>query len=187
MKKRVCRALAAASLVTLAGAAVAEAPEQAQSCVACHGQQGESANPQWPNLAGQHGEYLAEQIKAFRDGERENAAMMPFVKGLSDEDIQVLADYYSSLPLAISASGEASLVEKGQSLAGYCAACHGMRGQPVAENWPILAGQQAPYLVQQLKAYKSGKRVHSLMQAALARLGEEEFKALAAYYSQLKP
>lgn len=187
MKNSLFRALAAVSLAIVAGSAAAEAPEQARSCVSCHGQQGESSNPLWPNLAGQHADYLASQIRAFRDGERENAPMMPFVKSLSASDIQSLADYYSGLPRATSANGDAALVERGRNLAGYCSACHGMRGEPVANNWPVLAGQQAPYLVQQLEAYKSGKRVHSLMQAALARLGEEEFRALAAYYSQLEP
>ena len=186
MKNRLCRMLAAASLVLAAGAQ-AQAPSQAANCVTCHGQQGESINPLWPNLAGQHADYLAEQITAFRDGSRENPAMMPFVKDLDDKDIRELADYYAGLPRKTSASGDAALVERGRNLAGYCAACHGMRGEPVANNWPILAGQQAPYLVQQLKAYKSGKRVHSLMQAALASISEEEFSALAAYYSQLEP
>ncbi|WP_116366008.1 c-type cytochrome [Parahaliea mediterranea] len=187
MKNRVYRVLAATVLTVASGTAIAEAPGPAQSCVACHGQQGQSASAQWPNLAGQHAAYLADQITAFRDGTRENEAMMPFVKELSDEDIQQLADYYAKLPLTTSASGDPALVERGQGLAGYCSACHGMRGEPVAQNWPILAGQHAAYLEQQLKAYKSSKRVHPLMQAALSRLGNDDFKALAAYYSQLVP
>ncbi len=67
------------------------------TCAACHGGEGISPNGLWPNLAGQKEEYLAAQIKAFRDGARENAQMAPMVANLSDEDIADLAAYYASL------------------------------------------------------------------------------------------
>lgn len=71
---------------------------KANTCAACHGAAGVSNNPLWPNLAGQKDQYLIAQIKAFRDGQRENAMMAPMVKPLSDQDIEDLAAYYSSLP-----------------------------------------------------------------------------------------
>lgn len=67
------------------------------TCVACHGAEGISPNPLWPNLAGQKDQYLIAQMKAFRDGERVNAMMSPMMKALSDQDIEDLAAYYSSL------------------------------------------------------------------------------------------
>lgn len=67
-------------------------------CVACHGVAGISPNPQWPNLAGQKDQYLILSMKAYRDGDRQNALMSPISQGLSDEDIENLAAYYSSLP-----------------------------------------------------------------------------------------
>ena len=67
------------------------------TCAACHGGEGISPNAVWPNLAGQKEQYLAAQIKAFRDGARENAQMAPMVANLSDEDIADLAAYYASL------------------------------------------------------------------------------------------
>lgn len=70
---------------------------KAQLCAACHGPEGISVNPLWPNLAGQHEQYLAKQIKAYRDGERSEVTMDPFVKNLSDQDIADLAAYYASL------------------------------------------------------------------------------------------
>lgn len=185
MRKRTI--LGAVVLSVLAAGAGAEVPLQAQACVACHGAGGRSSNPEWPNLAGQHEAYLVDQLRAFRDGRRENVSMAPFVNNLSDQDIAVLAEYYASQELAIAASGDTALVDKGRHLAGYCAACHGMRGEPAANEWPILAGQHAPYLKRQLLAYQEEERIHSLMQAAIAHLGEEEFAALAAYYSQLQP
>lgn len=70
---------------------------KAAACAACHGPAGISANPDWPNLAGQKMGYLAIQLKAFRDGNRVNVLMSPMAAGLSDEDIDDLAAYYSGL------------------------------------------------------------------------------------------
>jgi cytochrome c553 len=66
-------------------------------CVACHGVEGISTNPQWPNLAGQKDQYLILALKAYRDGDRQNPIMSPLAQGLSDEDIENLAAYYSGL------------------------------------------------------------------------------------------
>ena len=167
--------------------AAGEMPSQAQACVACHGNTGVSANPEWPNLAGQNAGYLAAQLTAFRDGARDNPAMAPFVANLSDEDITVLSAYYAGQDRKIAANGDPTLVAKGENLSAYCKACHGMQGIPATQDWPIRAGQHAPYLEKQLLAYKSGARVNSHMAAVIARFGEPEFKALAAYYSQLAP
>lgn len=67
------------------------------TCAACHGPEGVSVNPLWPNLAGQHAAYLEKQMKDFRDGKREDPLMSPMSKGLSDEDIANLAAYYAGL------------------------------------------------------------------------------------------
>ena len=65
-------------------------------CASCHGPGGKSSNPMWPNLAGQQEQYLAKQIKAFRDGDRKDPMMSPMVAALSDADIANLAAYYSA-------------------------------------------------------------------------------------------
>ena len=70
---------------------------KAGTCAGCHGAEGISANPDWPNLAGQKANYLISQMKAFRDGDRKNALMSPMASGLSDDDIANIAAYYSSL------------------------------------------------------------------------------------------
>lgn len=67
------------------------------TCAACHGGQGISPTPIWPNLAGQKEQYLLAQLKAFKDGTRQNAQMAPMVAGLSDDDMANLAAYYASL------------------------------------------------------------------------------------------
>jgi len=66
-------------------------------CSACHGLEGISSNPLWPNLAGQHADYLTKQIKAFRDGVRREPTMAPFVETLSDQDAEDLGAYFAGL------------------------------------------------------------------------------------------
>ena len=70
---------------------------RATLCAACHGPDGISMNDLWPNLRGQKQGYLIKQIKAYRDGERQDPTMLPMVKPLTDEDIENIAAYYSSL------------------------------------------------------------------------------------------
>jgi len=67
------------------------------SCAGCHGQDGISANPVWPNLAGQHEPYLIMEMKEYRDEVRNDPLMTPIVHNLTDEDIEDLAAYYASL------------------------------------------------------------------------------------------
>ena len=66
-------------------------------CAACHGPDGISINPLWPSLAGQQPVYLAKQIRAFRDGERVDVSMQPFVQNLTDQDVEDLAAFYAGL------------------------------------------------------------------------------------------
>ena len=70
---------------------------KAAGCAGCHGAAGISANPMWPNLAGQKEAYTVKQLKAFKDGSRKDPMMGPMAKPLNDTDIANLAAYYSSL------------------------------------------------------------------------------------------
>lgn len=89
---------AVALLASTANAADIEAGKaKSAACAACHGSAGISPTPIWPNLAGQKEQYLLAQIKAFKDGTRQNAQMAPMVAGLSEEDMANLAAYYASL------------------------------------------------------------------------------------------
>lgn len=92
---------AASALILFAGAASAADVEAGKTksavCVACHGPEGKSSNPLWPNLAGQKDQYIMKQLKAFRAGERKDPLMSPMAAGLSDEDIENLAAYFSSI------------------------------------------------------------------------------------------
>jgi len=89
-------AISISSPLTAAGDP-SEGAKKAALCGACHSPNGISVNPLWPNLAGQKAAYLSKQIKAFRDGERVEATMQPFVGSLTDDEIEDLAAHFSEL------------------------------------------------------------------------------------------
>jgi cytochrome c553 len=89
--------LAGASGAVMAGGNAAAGKAKAVTCQGCHGAKGVSANPMWPNLAGQKEAYLAKQLRDFKSGARKDPTMSAMAKPLSDADIANLAAYYSSL------------------------------------------------------------------------------------------
>ncbi|HET7261490.1 MAG TPA: cytochrome c [Casimicrobiaceae bacterium] len=98
------RILATLAIGAMLGATAAHAADPAAgkqqfeaTCSACHGANGISVTPIYPNVAGQKDQYLVAQLKAFRDGSRPNAIMGPMAKGLSDTDITNIAAYVSTL------------------------------------------------------------------------------------------
>ncbi len=90
----VCLLTGSAAALAQDGDAAAGATKAA-TCTACHGLNGNSANPEWPVLAGQNANYLSDQITRFREGKRTNALMQPMVAPLTDQDIADLAAYFS--------------------------------------------------------------------------------------------
>ncbi len=101
MKRQILTVLAAIALAS--GANIASAGDaaagkaKAATCAGCHGAAGISAVPIYPNLAGQKEAYLVKQMKAFRDGTRTDPTMNAMAKPLTDEDMDNLSAYYSSL------------------------------------------------------------------------------------------
>lgn len=96
--------------------------------------------------------------------------------------------WLGALPLLLLlwGSAQAADVEAGKAKAAVCAACHGAEGRALIPNYPHLAGQNAPYLVKQLKAFKDGSRKEPLMVPFMAPLTEADMENLAAYYASLK-
>lgn len=75
-------------------------PAAAQSCTACHGPNGQSNNPMWPNLAGQKKDYLIKQLNDFRSGARKDPLMTPMAQTIKESDIADLAQFFSSVSAA---------------------------------------------------------------------------------------
>ncbi len=174
--------------------------EKSQTCVACHGTDGNSVIPNYPKIAGQHASYIIESLHEYREGpgsERDNPIMYGMTAGLSDQDILDLAAYYSEQKITI---GEAdpALFALGEKIyrggnadvnVPACIACHGPRGEGnYAANFPALSGQNAAYIAEQLHAFRSGTRkggVNDMMAHVVKRMSEEEIQAVASYVSGL--
>lgn len=151
-------------------------------CAACHGADGISAIPNYPNLAGQNAPYIVKQLEAFKTSStRSDAVMGPMAAGLSEQDMADLGAYFSSLssapaaaePVAsttetaaptgaveIAHSNRPSLaggnVEAGKTKSAMCAACHGADGNSLVAMYPKIAGQSAVYIAKQLADFKEG-------------------------------
>lgn len=71
--------------------------EIAQTCVACHGEKGISSTGMYPHLAGQHASYIVQALKDYKSGKRDNQIMQPMAAGLSEGDMEAVAEYYSGM------------------------------------------------------------------------------------------
>ena len=169
------------------------------SCVACHGADGNSVSSDWPKLAGQNQRYLYEQLQYFRDGERNNALMMaviPYLNTLQDSDLLDIAAFYESNETSRGqAKNDEELLALGISLYRFgnmkkgipaCTACHSVDGQGnYLAGFPSIAGQQVGYLTTTLKAYRSKERDAGeqalVMQSIAQNLSDGEIDALANY------
>lgn len=171
---------------------------KASVCAACHGEKGVSNNPIWPNLAGQHESYLIQQLEDYKAGkERDNASMTGMVANLSPQDMADLAAFYHQQPIAEGVASEAGLKRGEQLYRGgdfskgitACIACHGPRGRGNAEaKFPMVTGQHAQYAVDQLLAFKSGKRkndLNGIMRNIASHMSKEDMEAVANYMQGL--
>ena len=191
-------ALAGGVSPSLAQGNAAAGKEKSATCAGCHGPNGNSVNPEWPKLAGQHPKYLEKQLNDFKAGsDRSNAMMAPMVAPLSEQDMADLAAYYAEQNAQIGAADEA-LVALGQRIyrggniktgVAACSGCHGPAGagNPAA-NFPALSGQHAKYVENQLYAFKKGERsndVNKMMRSTAAKMSDEEIKAVSSYIQGL--
>ena len=196
-------ALAAMSTgVTHAAGDAAAGKTKSMVCAACHGADGNSANPEWPKIAGQHASYLLKQLKNFKAGangkaERENALMAGQVAALSEADMADLAAYFEGQKVTLGETAKDQL-ELGQSIyrggnpatgVAACIACHGPNGAGNPQAlFPSLSGQHATYTIAQLKTFRSGARANDagqMMRNIAAKMTDAEIEAVAQYVQGL--
>ncbi len=170
------------------------------TCGACHGADGNSVNPAWPSIAGQHSTYIVKQLQAFKSGARTEPLMLGQAMMLTDADMRNLAVYFSEMKTATKVVADPTTLDYGERLyrggsrennTPACIACHGPngRGNPAA-SYPSLRGQYAVYAAAQLRAYASGERrsdgVTRVMRDIAAKLSEEDIVAVASYVQGLQ-
>ena len=164
-------------------------------CAACHGANGVSPAPTNPHLAGQHGDYIALQLAAFKSGARPSPIMQGMAAGLSPEDMHSVGAYFESQKPVEGVARDKAMVERGQQVwrggikaigVPACAGCHGAAGHGVPAQYPRLAGQYADLTLGWLKAYATGARPHAVMGPIAAKLSENDMKAVVEYAQGLR-
>jgi cytochrome c553 len=171
---------------------------KAAVCLACHGLNGNSTSGEWPSLAGQNANYVAEQLRLFRTGKRNNPVMMPLAMGLSDEDIADLAAYYAAQkPTGLEA--DPSYWQAGEKLyrggnvaknVPACIACHGPLGRGNAPAaYPALRAQQSVYTQKQLNDYAAALRPGEkakIMESIAKRMSADDIRNVASYIQGMR-
>lgn len=171
-----------------------------QVCFACHGMDGNGAepvNPEFPKIAGKQAVYLFKQLNDFKSGKRKSDIMSGIVAELLPDEMGNLALYFAAqknkpgtvkLPDLV-ASGK-KYYEEGSPEIGVpaCAGCHNPDASGT-DKYPHLAGQHADYTYQQLKRFASSERENDrglVMQSLAMRMSEQEMKAVSEYIMGMK-
>ena len=181
-------------------------------CAGCHGASGKNPSPNFPNLAGQHAQYIVKQLKAFKAGTRVDPTMAPMAATLSEQDMADIAAYFSSqsrtgekaaastttdAPVANVAKAAVfvadpvagkALYELGDESRGLgaCVGCHGKDGRSEVLIYPNLAKQHHEYVEKQLYNFKAGTRTNFVMNKFAKVLSDNEIKNIGAYLADTK-
>lgn len=163
-------------------------------CGTCHGPTGNSSQPKFPRLAGQHANYLDAQLKAFRSQSRGDPDAIGYMWGmaseLDDATIEALAGYYAAQkPQPVGGGADAAMVARGRDIYEHgiaaegvpaCSSCHGPDAHGM-QNFPRLAGQHSQYIMKQLASFQSNMRNVAIMHGVAQNLRVAEMQAVAAY------
>ncbi|MGE0467664.1 MAG: cytochrome c [Steroidobacteraceae bacterium] len=180
-----------ASLPPVATAAGSSAPafqpyehgkELAASCSKCHGADGNATTPGIPSVAGQQPHYLVVAVQEYLNGVRKTDPMHALLRPLSKLDVESIALYFASQAPAERGAPAFGDPAAGEPLTAVCGGCHGSHGVSTDTATPNLAGQDARYLVNAIKAYPKSRR-HLSMEAYVGDLSQADIENIAAFYA----
>lgn len=179
-------------------------------CAGCHGEFGQGGKKgEYPRLAGLPAEYIAHQVKLFKEEKRKNMPMRPYAndRELPDEDIPSIAAYLSQIKLTskmpdfnenMSAYEKLLIAKKVFNIARVegdielgkelyvddCKLCHGKAGKgKEGSETPPLSGQYTEYMTRQIQHFASGERWHEYAEDLFEEMEAEEIQAIMAYLS----
>jgi cytochrome c553 len=168
-----------------------------ETCAACHGLNGRSISPTFPNLAAQTPAYIELQLHAFKDQTRADPDAQAYMWGmaspLDDASISGLAAYFSKQTAVEGGGGNAALIGQGKQIFTEgvpsrqippCASCHGAKAEGNGP-FPRLAGQHAPYLLKQLLVIQSVLRTAPVMHGVIKDLNKDQMQAVVAYLESI--
>jgi len=161
----------------------------AEPCFACHGPDGNSTIPTFPNLAGQSWRYIYIELKDFKEGRRSDPNMTPVAQALSREEMMALGNFFESRkPKPIDFKADPARVAAGRKIsdAVLCPMCH--LGEFKGQNEiPRVAGQWPEYTKKQLHDFKEKRRTNDAgnMTSVARNLSDEDIENLAHYTANL--
>ena len=168
-----------------------------ETCAACHGLNGRSISPTFPNLAAQTAPYIELQLHAFKDQTRADPDAQAYMWGmasqLDDASISGIAAYFSKQSPMQGRNGDAALIAQGKQLftegvptqqVPPCASCHGTKGEGNGP-FPRLAGQHAPYLLRQLLVIQTVLRTAPVMHGVIKNLNRDQMQAVVTYLESI--
>lgn len=167
------------------------------TCIACHGDDGNSPSNLYPKIAGQHSSYLEKQLQQFKSGERKDPIMAGMVATLSEQDMKDLSAYYAS-QVTTPETASPEVVEAGRKMymggdmereIPGCASCHGPRGNGLElAKFPKISSQHPAYIKLQLEKFRNHSRnndMNGMMTDVSTKLTDEDIKLLSEYISAL--
>jgi cytochrome c553 len=183
--------VAAAMLAMTLPAAAQTVQERLPTCLACHGEKGQSETADIPSLGGQQKDYVLVQLYMFREKMRKVDVMNEMAKGLSDDDLRTISETIAKLapPAPLSDTPDAARVERAKGLVAKhrCNVCHtsNFAGQ---DQVPRIAAQREDYLLKTLREYKSGARhgYEPAMASVVEPLQDADFVDLAYYLARVR-
>lgn len=184
-------------------ATAADAPKAAESCIACHGKDGNNKEAAIPNIASYSEEYLVGTMKKYQNKERpcveteypggskkgSKTDMCKVAAEVSEADIAKIAAYFVEQTFVRTAqTTDPELVKKGKSVYKLkCYTCHSEDGSFPGDHAGILAGQKMAYVRQQTKFFKEGKRpMPKKMKPKFENLDDAEVEALVHYFGSIQ-
>lgn len=183
--------LAVGALLLPAAGASAQGlpPSQAAACAPCHGPQGNPTQPLMAALAGQSARYIELQLRDYQDGRRSNPQMSLIARDLTRDEMRALGRWFAAQARqALPFQPDPALARLGKVKAdeALCTVCHlgGFAGQ---HEIPRVAGQPMDYVLQQLRAFKSGERSNDggNMSAVTRLLTDLELQQIAHHLAGL--
>jgi len=182
-----------------ADADIAAGQAKSMACLACHGMGGNSLNPMWPKLAGQHPSYIKSQLEAYKKGARKDPIMAPMAMGLDAKAIDDLAAYYLTVKRTAGvADPKKAALGKKIYFEGIpaknvlaCSSCHGADGygNPGA-GFPNIASQQSLYMTKAMKDYRSKTRTTdpgAMMRNVTNKMTDAEIDIVTQFAAGLRP
>jgi cytochrome c553 len=154
----------------------------ASACARCHGEDGNATKAGIPSVAGQQPHYLVVAVHEYLNGVRKTDPMHSLLRPLSKLDVESLALYFASQTPAERSKPSRGDPAAGEPLTAVCGGCHGSHGVSTDSATPNLAGQDAQYLVNAIKAYPKTRR-HESMETYVGDLSQADIENIAAFYA----